>query len=96
MEKIGIKETLEVLDLVEHVSVKTVEASRDGLGVEDLVKLVDPSLWVKGRAAVDGIGQVGAESKDLDISEVRALTDRLLVMVEKILEAAKKPVAPVV
>jgi hypothetical protein len=95
MEKMGIKETMELLDLAEHVAVKTVEASRDGLGVEDLTKLIDPQLWVKGRAAIAGVDQVGGEMKDLSIAEVRQLSDRVLQMVEKLLVAAKKPEAPV-
>jgi hypothetical protein len=91
MEKLGIKELVEVLDLAEHVAVKAVEASRDGLGLDDLAKLVDPLLWAKGRAAFVGAEQVPAEAKDLDIAEIRVLADKVWGLVEKLVQASKKP-----
>lgn len=89
-EKRGIKELLELVDFAEALTVKGIVAAKDGIGLEDTKLLVDPELWAKGKAAIDNVGEVGDEVKDIDVMEAKDLVVRAFDMVMAIVEATKK------
>jgi hypothetical protein len=87
---VGIKECSDVLALVDASVDQVVSALADGrvstveaLGM--LVRLAGPL-----RDALDGVAKLPAELKDLDQSEVQALTGQLFVIGQKIVEAVGK------
>lgn len=80
MEQKGIKETLELLDLVEQLGKVLQSAKEDGkLNWMDLPKFAP--LIVAGKRAVDGGKFIAAEIKDLDANEVGELTSKLIAAV---------------
>lgn len=91
----NIKETKELLDFCELLSVKMVKALKDGLGVDDAKVLLDAELWASGKAAVGGMSQVPAEMKDLDFQEAAELAVKAIHMAEAISRAAKEPAVAV-
>lgn len=94
----GTKELTEVVDLMLVMGQIVVEAKKDGkIGMEDvglMLKLI-PSLG----PALDGIGEVPAEIKDLSVEEAEALAAHVIanltvdnekarLIIEKSLKAA--------
>lgn len=93
MEKLGIKESLELLAGVELVAVTGIEVAKDGLGMDDLAKAVE--LVKKSEVlveAVKGLNLVDDEVKDLDQAELLQLGAASFAMVKKIAAASKKQV----
>lgn len=89
MEKVGIKETLDVFEFAEHLSVKMVMALKDGIGLDDLRLLLDAELYKKGKDAVENIKLVDDEIKDLDLNEGEELASRGVLMAKNIAAALK-------
>ena len=90
----GIKEVMEVLDLVEHLAVKGLDAAKDGIGIEDIAILLDPTLFAKANAAIGGLGDADDELKDLSIAEIKLVLDRLVDITAKVLTALKPAPVP--
>jgi hypothetical protein len=79
MEKKGIKETMDVLDLIQ-VGVKVgKEVTADGkLNLFDLPKLTP--LVPAAQKAYSGRGEIPKEVKDLDVEEVEQLAAKALAI----------------
>lgn len=95
MEKLGIKETKEVLDGLTDIGAFIIEKAKDGIQPQDGVDLVtkiilDPEFKIKMDAMVSGIQHVPAEIKDLDISEGVELIKESHEGYKQIMEALKK------
>lgn len=79
-EKTGIKETIEVIELIGVVSGAIVRELRtDGLQLSDAVKIVmSPTFQVKLAEALSGIGGATIELQDLSKLEVLDLAEIVL------------------
>jgi hypothetical protein len=87
--KIGIKETLEILDGLELLGVAGVKISKDGLAMDDIVHLVSVAKEFEVLSdAVEGGDDALKELKDLDQDEAISLLVRLFALV-KALKSAK-------
>jgi len=84
----GIKELLEVLNAVEALSVDAIEHLKDGVGLDDISVLTENITLIKD--AVDGVGEVPGELKDLDAEEIKQLLLKGTDMVFNILAALKE------
>jgi hypothetical protein len=93
-EKKGINELLEVLDLAECVTLKLLQASKDGFDPSDLRLLLDADLFARGKIAAQGLSQVAGEVEDIDLDEAGLLALRALKLVKSIREQMKMPAAP--
>lgn len=67
----GIKESLEVFAAVEETAISITDAAQDGFALADIAHAFGPIKAVD--AAIDNIGEVDDEMKDLDEAEVREL-----------------------
>lgn len=90
MEKIELKETLELVKAIEVLGVAGVGIAKDGIGAEDIA----PALALVQQASVlvegfKGLGQVDDEVKDLDEQELVQLGLAAFGAYKKIREAAK-------
>ena len=94
--KVGIKETKELVIGANELAVLLVERLKDGFQVGEDVSAViaklsgDADFKAKMEAAYQGVGQVGAEAKDLDLAEGLELIMVQATYVPKIVAAAKK------
>lgn len=90
VEKLGIKETSEMIDAVEKIAVAGMKISKGGIGMDDLVHLValakEMDQLMEG---FKGIGMIDDEIKDLDQVEIMALVTKMYGMVKAILDARK-------
>ncbi len=79
-EKAGIKETVEVIELIGVVAGAIVRELRtDGLQLSDAVKIVmSPGFQAKLAEALSGIGSAPDELQDLSKFEVLDLAERIL------------------
>lgn len=71
MEKVGLKETKEVLDAAKGLVLDSLKAAEDGLSLDDLNVLFKNLEPLKN--AIQGADQIGAEFKDLDVEEIKEL-----------------------
>jgi hypothetical protein len=90
-EKVGIKETQELLDVVGKLAVKIVELSGDGFQYKDAYDLAvfvlrDPGFKDLVWEAVKGVNDIPEEIKDLDVEEAGQL---IAITVQGILQALK-------
>lgn len=90
-QKVGIKETKELLVGVMKMAVLLTNRLSDGFQVEDLSSILaamamDPEF----REAVAGIKELPAEVKDIDLEEGFELGMLVLKKVPEIIAAAKK------
>lgn len=88
--KVNVQQLKEVLDFVGYVAEKSVLALKDGVQVTDLAIVADLELFNKAKLALDGINQLGAEAKDLDLIEAKELIVMAIDIVAKVVVAAKK------
>lgn len=93
-EKLGIKETKEVLDGLNTVAEEIISVAKDGIQVKDAAQIVEdlitkPEFKAKLVAAVDNIKGVPAEIKDLDLVEGVELVKFEYDGVERIIKALK-------
>lgn len=93
-EKIGIKETKEVLEGLNVIAEEIISVAKDGIQVKDAAQIVEdlllkPEFKAKLIAAVDNIKGVPAEIKDLDLVEGVELVKFEYDGVERIIKALK-------
>jgi len=83
-----IKNTLEVIAAIELLGVTGKEIAKDGIAIDDLPKALE--LLKKYDvlvAAIDGIGDVVDEAKDIDSTEAVLVVTALMATIKKIKEA---------
>ena len=83
-----VKNTLEVIAAVELLGVAGKQIAKDGIAIDDLPKALE--LLKKYDvlvAAVDGIGEVVDEAKDIDSAEAVVIVTALMATIKKIKEA---------
>ena len=90
-EKVGVKETKELLVVVGKLAVKIVELSGDGFQAKDAYDLSmfilrDPDFKGLVWEAVKGVKSIPAEIKDLDVEEASELVS---VVIEGVIQALK-------
>lgn len=90
-EERDIKEVTEMLTGVMELSLLLCEQFKDGMQTEDLFAIM-LSLQSDKRykAAFEGLKELPAEFKDLDVSEVMQLLSLVMVYVTKIVDSMKK------
>lgn len=94
-EKLGIKETKEVVVAANELGAFLVERLKDGVGADDAMAVIaklqtDEAFKAKMQAAFDNVKAVPAEVKDVDLAEGMELAMVQLSYLPKILAAAKK------
>ena len=90
MASVGIQETLDVLDAVQSLTVDAITAFKEhGVALEDITVVMTNLGKIK--TAIEGIGQVPAEIKDVDLAELKVLINKAIDMVDAILKAVKLP-----
>lgn len=94
-EKIGIKETKELLDVVGKLALKIIEISGDGFQVKDaydiaMFVLRDPSFKGLVWEAVKGVNKIPSEIKDLDAVEAGDLVAETVGCIIEALKAREK------
>lgn len=91
----GIKETKEVLALVNSLSLLIISKAKDGVQVQDGMDIAsalfsDGEIKTAVAAAVDGITKVPAELRDLNAQEITELVVMEAMLVPQIIAALKK------
>lgn len=84
----GIKETLDVIDAIEGLTIDTIESLKDGASLDDITVLFKNLEPLK--EALKGIDQIDDEMKDLDIEEIKMLTGKAVEMVFAIVAKVKE------
>ena len=87
-EKLGLKESLEILHAAKALAVDIIHASKDGLDVNDvavLLKNVEPL-----KQAVQGADVAAKELGDLDWMEVQQLVSEGVALAFAVVEALKE------
>jgi len=90
----GIKETEQFLGAVNEVVLLLIELFKDGVQLNDFVQMYlritnDPKFKGKLQEAYEDYEQIPAELKDLDASEIVALTSMQINYLPKILQLLK-------
>ncbi|MNJ94797.1 hypothetical protein D3C87_125000 [compost metagenome] len=82
----GITELLELIAGLELVAVSAKEILKDGkIGVEDMAVLVKLAAQVDVIVkAIEGVKEIPAEAKDIDMAEAVAIVQRLYAAVAKV------------
>ena len=83
-----IKNILELLSAVELLAVSGKQIAKDGIGVEDLSKVLE--LAKKYQVFLDAIKDIGLvvdEAKDIDSAEAIAVVGKLMSVIKNIKEA---------
>lgn len=93
-EKLGIKETMEMLEGLNELSLFVIQKSKDGLQAKDGVELVeklllDADFKSKLSVAIEGINKVPAEIKDLDLNESFQLGKYEFEKIQEMVKALK-------
>jgi hypothetical protein len=93
-EKLGIKETKEVLVALNKVSLLVVKLAKDGIQLADGVELgeqllMNAELKAALSDAFNNISAVPSEIKDLDAGEIASLVGEEIAMVPQVIEALK-------
>ena len=89
-KKLGTKEIDEIIDFMDELAVKGMSIMKDGLGLDDLPKILDPSLFNKAKAAISGMGDVDDELKDLDKEEIKHIISKLVDIGAHVIDELKK------
>ena len=94
-EKVGIKETKEVLEGINTIAEEIISVAKDGIQIKDAAQIVEdlitkPEFKQKLVNMVEGINKVPAELKDLDLMEGVDLIKFEYDGVKRVLEALKK------
>jgi hypothetical protein len=88
MEKRGIKETLDVIEALEKVTLDILKAISDGISFDDINVIFANMGPLKN--AVEGISEIDDEMKDLDIQEIKALLDRATNLAFNLVDGVKE------
>jgi hypothetical protein len=84
----GIKDIIEVLEGIKVIGVPLKAALKDGLSVADLPKLLDiVKQYQVIIDAVEGIGDVIPEAKDIDSAEAVVIVAKVMEVIKAIKEA---------
>lgn len=93
-EKKGIKEVLDLLKLVDSLTIVLLQRLKDGIGMDDaafLVKLsMDEEFKLVLKEALSGMKEIPEEIKDIDVAEGIQIAMQIISNVPKYLEAVKK------
>jgi len=83
-----VKNTLEVIAAVELLGVAGKQIAKDGIAIDDLPKALELlKKYDVLLAAVDGIGEVVDEAKDIDSAEAVVIVTALMATIKKIKES---------
>lgn len=83
-----VKNTLEVIAAVELLGVAGKQIAKDGVNIDDLPKALELlKKYDVLLAAVDGIGEVVDEAKDIDSAEAVLVVTALMATIKKIKES---------
>ncbi len=81
----GIKETLEMLALIEEVGLALEKAKEDGkVNWMDLPKFAP--VLAAGKSAIEGSHMISAEIKDLSVEEIQALVSKMTVAISALIK----------
>jgi hypothetical protein len=83
----GIKEVSEVVKAVNKLSVDVIKGLKDGVQFDDIDIIIANIDSVK--QAIEGVDQVGAELKDLDLNEIKELVNMAIELVMSVIAAIK-------
>lgn len=94
-EKMGIKETQEMLAGLNMVSLFVIGRVKDGIDMSDAAAVVEKLVMDQEfksilASAIEGVNKIPAELKDIDLSEALQLGQYEVEQVKKIIEALKK------
>jgi hypothetical protein len=80
-----VKNIIEVLEAIEVLAIPAKQALKDGLDASDLPKLLEiVKQHQKLIDAVEGIGEVVDEAKDIDAIEAAAIAGKVIDLIKKI------------
>lgn len=86
MAKLGIQESLELLEAFDMLAVALAEAKKDGvLNMWDAPKFA--KVLVPAKKAVDGAEHISLELQDLDQDEAQELVDKMFETLTKLAAA---------
>ncbi len=86
--KYDLKNTMEIVDAAEYLTVKTVKASHGGFQLSDLIGLADKNLYIKVKDAAKDSRLVALELKDLTPEEKDQIVARFLEFAKNVAAAA--------
>jgi len=94
-EKLGVKETKELLEGVLELSLVLISVFKDGVQLQDAMELwdklgKDPLVKAKFQSAFEGYKSIAVEMKDLDAYEGVELASCLLAFLPRLLESLKE------
>ena len=97
-EKVGIKETKEVLIALMQLSAILAESFKDGVQAHDFAEIIvkfqaNPELQAKFMAAYSDINKIPSEVKDIDVAEGIDLVIALLPEIKNLINVIKAPKA---
>lgn len=82
-KKLSLKETMEILAALEMLALAVKDIAKDGIGADDIVKLIDLAKNFEViSAAVKDADLAVEELKDLDQVEVIELITKLMAMIK--------------
>ena len=92
----GIKETQEMLDALNEITIFLMRRFRDGVQFEDFTAfyaeiISDPDMKDLMLKAFDGYEQIPGEVDDIDVSEACALSCQQIGFIPRIIGSLKKP-----
>lgn len=80
-----VKNIIEVIEAVEVIAIPVKQALKDGLDASDLPKLLDiVKQHQKLIDAVDSIGEIVDEGKDIDAIEAAAIAAKVIELIKKL------------
>ena len=90
--KLGIKELKEVIVAANEIALIGAKLAKDGLSLSDAPALFTELMAKRSelQAAIEGIGQVAAEVKDVDLQEGIEIAMIQIAYLPKLAEALKK------
>lgn len=95
MEKMGVKETKEIIVAANEITMLLLRHFRDGIQVSDFADIfaeISTSEEFKSALfqAYEGFSKIPSEMKDIDVNEAIELSSLQLSYIPKILETLKK------
>lgn len=87
-EKRGLKETFEIFYALEKLALDSLKAAADGTSFDDINVIFKNMAPLK--EAIEGISEVDDEFKDIDISEIKQLIDRVTAIAFNLVDGVKE------